>query len=112
MDIDQYKDAFLSDAALAMSKVRLALAALMKDPGDEHALFDVMRIFHSLKSSAAMMQYKPLSDAAADQETLYTQIIDAKGRAPAEDIAGTLRIVDGIEAALMEIKRGEGCPQI
>jgi chemotaxis protein histidine kinase CheA len=70
LDMSQYREAFLTEARASVARVHEAIAKLRLSVTDTDALFEVVRFFHMLKSSSAMMGYEKMSEACRDREKL------------------------------------------
>jgi DNA-binding response OmpR family regulator len=96
----QYRDAYITDTKDCMSKARASLASLDHNPSDTVLIFDVMRLFHSVKSSSALMGFNDLSARCLGIEQRYKKILDAKAAVSAEDRSVALETVARIEETI------------
>lgn len=101
--MDRYRRIFLDDAFSSIENVRSALAALALHPDDAAAVFEAMRLFHSLKSASAMMGYADMSALCQVQEQAFKTVHDTRGAAGEEMRQSALEAVDAIRVRLQAI---------
>lgn len=91
--------AFLTDARESILGIKKALDALKISAEDPKAQFEIMRLFHSLKSASGFMGYQPLSDTCLNIEKRFRGLLDSK----VGDTAAAAEVeeaVNGIEGEL------------
>lgn len=98
--LQEYRGAFIADARQCMEKIRKSLGSLEHSPSETALLFDVMRLFHSVKSSSALMGYSDLSARCLGVEQRFKGILDAKGSAAQDDRTLALDTVVRIEETI------------
>ena len=101
--MDQYLPEFLTDMYTSIENIRSALTYVADIP-DENALYEVMRLFHSMKSAAAMMSFAVISEICIDQEKKFKEVYEKKvtiypalqpeGLAAVERIHGMLETIE------------------
>lgn len=97
MDTSKFRADFVADARSYLGLLAASLEALAKDPADAKELGEVLRAFHTLRSTSATMSYREIASACAAEEKKVREILGT-GRAPsAAEIAGwsaTLRLLE------------------
>jgi chemotaxis protein histidine kinase CheA len=68
VDLSDYKELFLEQAALFLTTLQSSLSQLRTNPRDPEALREAQRATHTLKGMASTMQYDELATLAADLE--------------------------------------------
>ena len=101
--LQQYRGAFITDTRECMKKASVSIASLEKKPEDSALLFDVMRLFHSVKSSSALMGYAELAARCQGLEQRFKEIIDSKGSASEDDRTLALDTAKRIEETIAEL---------
>jgi len=76
MDMDQYKQEFLSDAREQMDSLNEDLLKLEKEGDNQEVVNRLFRAFHTLKGNSGMMGYKKLGELAHSLEDLLSRIRD------------------------------------
>jgi two-component system chemotaxis sensor kinase CheA len=77
--MDQYLEAFLTDTHASLENIRAALVCIEKEQTNHEAIYEAMRLFHSLKSSSAMMGFQPISIICHAQEETFRTLEQGKG---------------------------------
>lgn len=74
MDINQYKEQFVTEARDHIDNINDNLLILEKAPKDEEAITKLFRSFHTLKGNAATMGYQKFSEIAHHLEDVLDKI--------------------------------------
>ena len=98
--LQQYRSAFIDDTKKCMNTARQSLASLELCPSDTALIFDVMRLFHSVKSSSALMGFSDLSARCLGIEVRYKKILDEKTAVTAQDRSIAIDTVARIEETI------------
>lgn len=101
--MDQHLQAFLTDTYTSLENLRSALRCLSEAPGDA-ALFEAMRLFHSMSSSSSMMGFTRMASVCADQEHAFKELHEVGAGVSGARRQDALAAVDGIRAMLETIK--------
>jgi chemotaxis protein histidine kinase CheA len=112
MDIQKYQQLFVEETQSSMQLMWDALEQLKVDPTSKDAYFEVMRMFHSLKSCSAIMGHTHVHDACRQMEMLYKEVNEDESQAIPEIITLTEKNGKGIEDALNKIADGEVNPTV
>lgn len=92
-DEKELKDLFVSEVGDYLQKLNEKLLAFEKNQGEKEILDEIMRAFHTLKGSSAMMGYRNMSSLAHAAESVCDLMrMDA--------IAPTTKIINGLFAAV------------
>lgn len=102
--LQQYRAAFITDTRECMEKARTAITCLATQASNADALFEVMRLFHSVKSSSALMGYGDLSARCAGLEQRFKALIDEKKAVTPEDRNVALETAARIEETIAALK--------
>jgi len=97
-NLEQYRGIFLQDAAESFRKIRAAIVVLHKDPTNADAIFEILRLFHSMKSSSAMMGFEKISKSCAIKEKLFREVQSGQvllSKAVLDDIAAVAAAIEG-----------------
>lgn len=78
MDIEKYKDEFITEAREYLDTLNDSLLILEKDPKDEMNINRIFRAFHTLKGNAATMGFMRLSEVAHALEDILAKVRDGK----------------------------------
>ena len=100
MDMRAYTQAFVDDARDSMAKAHAALQILRKLPRDEKQLYEVMRLFHSIKSTAVMMGLQEISDLCGSIELLYKGILEKGGSVSSDALETAEKATKQVEEAV------------
>lgn len=99
-----YREAYFSEMSKYLKDLRLRLHALQKKGQNDDGLFQVMRIFHSIKSASAMMGYVEVARKAWGMELIYAKVIEIKIKIP-EIFDSALEVTDKLEEMLKKLER-------
>lgn len=88
MELNEYKDAFLTEAREYLAGLSNALLLLEKDPAQTEAVREIFRAAHTLKGMSATMGYEPmarlthlmetvLEPVRSGTQTLHPRLVDA-----------------------------------
>ncbi len=100
LDMSQFTGAFTKDAHEMMAKARASLDALETDLSSQSQLYDVMRIFHSVKSTSQIMGKTDIADRCGGMEKLFNDFLESKSPATPDAIAQGRGVVGFVEKAL------------
>lgn len=103
-DMDQYLGAFLSDTHASLETIRSALRSLETNPSDQEAVYEAMRLFHSLKSSSAMMGFQSVSSLCHAMEEAFRTLEKSKGSCDAALLTEATGIAESIQTSLQTIE--------
>lgn len=98
--LQQYRSAFIEDTKNCMKTARVSLASLETHSSDTTLIFDVMRLFHSVKSSSALMGFSDLSSRCFGIEQRYKKILDEKATVSEQDRSIAIDTVARIEETI------------
>lgn len=104
---EKYKSLFLTEAEEKIAALNTALLGLEKEPGSNTFANDAMAASHTLKSSAAAMNFVEISHLAHAMENFFEQVRSEKQPLAAQSIAMLFESADALSASLMAIKKGE-----
>jgi two-component system, chemotaxis family, sensor kinase CheA len=103
----KYKKLFLAEADEKISELNNALLGLEKKPGNKEQANQAMRAAHTLKSSAAAMEYMQISHLAHAMEDFFEQV-RSQSQTLAPEIINILFVtVDTLSNSLVNIKKGK-----
>ncbi|MDB4978448.1 MAG: Chemotaxis protein CheA [Candidatus Peribacteria bacterium] len=108
-DMSHYRDAFLSDAYASVENIRSALMYLADKPADHDALFEVMRLFHSIKSASAMMGYADMSQTCQEQEHVFKTLYESESMTEDTLREHAVQAVETIRNGLQAIQNQVSC---
>ncbi len=97
-------DAFLADTHASLENIRAALQCLTEKADDHDAIYEAMRLFHSLKSSSAMMGFQGISDLCHAEEETFRAIEQGTKVVDASCLTDAVKIVESIHDSLQRIK--------
>ena len=98
MDLDKYRELYLSESREHLSRMRGLLEGLLRGSGIE-SVHDLFRHAHSLKGMAASMGFTATGDLAHSLENLFD--LWRKGAPPLRDqVEAALRASDALDALL------------
>ncbi|TSC94023.1 MAG: Uncharacterized protein CEN87_692 [Parcubacteria group bacterium Licking1014_1] len=104
---EKYKNLFITEAEEKIAALNSALLGLEKEPGSSTFANDAMRAAHTLKSSAAAMNFTELSHLSHAMENFFEQVRSEKQTLSTQSIAMLFESADALSASLMAIKKGE-----
>ncbi|HEX9664477.1 MAG TPA: Hpt domain-containing protein, partial [Patescibacteria group bacterium] len=105
VDISKFKEIFVSEAEDLLMNLNKDLLALEKKGAQKNLLNNLMRSFHTLKSSAAAMGYKQISSLAHSLEDIFDQTRKTGAKLGQVVISRSFQAVDALEKSLGEIKK-------
>lgn len=108
-EISSYLGIFIEETNEEIETMNLALLALEKVPGDIENINTIMRVMHSIKSSAAALGYSNISNLAHATESLILAIKNNRHEFTSELITTLLHAIDEIKNILgLAKKDGSG----
>jgi two-component system chemotaxis sensor kinase CheA len=102
MDLDKYRELYLSESREHLSRMRGLLEGLLKGAGAE-SVHDLFRHAHSLKGMAASMGFTATGDLAHSLEGLFDLWRKGTGPLPAQ-VEAALRASDALDALLDAVR--------
>jgi two-component system, chemotaxis family, sensor kinase CheA len=112
MSIDKYKKLFLTEADEKISALNKALMGLEKKPGNVNLVNDAMRASHTMKSSAAAMNFMGISHLAHAMEDVFEQVRTKKHQLEPHALEILFENVDILSSAVRAIKTGKPQPNM
>lgn len=109
---EKYKKLFLVEADEKITALNKALLGLEKKPSDSTFANDAMRAAHTLKSSAAAMNFMGISHLAHAMEDLFEQVRSRKHSLEPRSVEHLFESVDALSAAVKAIKKGKPEPDM
>ncbi len=110
IDLSIFLNEYLGDAATGFQKAGDALLAFEKDRGQVEKLDEVARVFHTLKSSSAMLEFDDIAGLAHCAEDILGRIRRDKMPASQEVVNILFETTDTLEKMVME--RGGEIPEV
>ncbi|MCR4311485.1 MAG: Hpt domain-containing protein, partial [Candidatus Taylorbacteria bacterium] len=104
---EKYKSLFLTEAEEKIAALNTALLGLEKEPGSSAFANDAMRAAHTLKSSAAAMDFTEISHLAHAMENFFEQVRSGKQPLAPQNVEMLFESVDALSASLTALKKGE-----
>jgi len=104
---EKYKNLFITEAEEKIVDLNSALLNLEKKPNDSTFANDAMRAAHTLKSSAAALNFMEISHLAHAMENFFDQVRSAGQTLAPRSIEMLFQSVDMLAASLTVIKKGE-----
>lgn len=105
IDLSIFLDEYLSDSRAGFQKAGDALLSFENDPGRTERLDEIGRVFHTLKSSSAMLGFNDISGLAHAAEDLIGGMKDANAPAARKAVDVLFEVTDALERMVAE--RGE-----
>ncbi len=102
IDLSIFLNEYLGDAATGFQKAGDALLAFEKDRGQVEKLDEVARVFHTLKSSSAMLEFDDIAGLAHCAEDILGRIRRDKMPASQEVVNILFETTDTLEKMVME----------
>jgi two-component system, chemotaxis family, sensor kinase CheA len=103
----KYQEIFFQEADQKIADLNAALLLFEKNQIDEKAINDAMRAAHTLKSSAAAMEYEAISQTAHEMEDLFEIVRTKKKRLSQDAVEVLFAATDALQFALSSLKSGE-----
>jgi len=103
----EYKKIFMQEAAELLQQMNSALLSLEKNGEDKEALNSIFRAAHTIKSMAASMGYKPISELAHKMEDLLERIRTGKTSSNEELVELLFKSFDLIESMVASVGKDE-----
>ncbi len=103
---EKYKKLFLAEADEKIAALNTAFLALEKKPGDSTFATDAMRAAHTLKSSAAAMNFMEMSHLAHAMEDVFEEVRTKKRPLSPVAIETLFAAVDMFSTAISSVKKG------
>jgi len=107
---EKYKKIFLIEAGEKITALNTAFIGLEKEPGSSTFANDAMRASHTLKSSAAAMNFMQISHLAHAMEDVFEEVRTKKHRLPHTAIETLFSAVDMLSTAILAVKKGKSEP--
>ncbi len=104
---EKYKKVFFAEAEEKIAALNTAFLGLEKEPGSITLATDAMRAAHTLKSSAAAMNFMEMSHLAHAMEEVFEEVRSAGQTLTPRSIEMLFESVDTLAASLKAIKKGE-----
>lgn len=105
-DTAKYKDIFFSEAEEKIGVLNSALLSLEKEPGNSQFVSEAMRAAHTLKSSAAAMEYNQISHLVHAMEDLFESVRSQKTKIEPRTIDILFQCVDVLSSSIASLKKG------
>ena len=105
IDLNKFKDLFISEVEDHLQKLNDNLLALEKNPTDKKLMNELMRSSHTMKSSSAMMGYKKMSFLTHVMEDVFDYARNDQLKLTPEIINKLFETFDILEESLMSIKK-------
>jgi two-component system, chemotaxis family, sensor kinase CheA len=107
VDTKKYKKIFLSEADEKILELNTALLALEKNPSNTSSAAAAMRAAHTLKSSAAAMDYISISHLAHSMEDLFEGVRLEKKSIQPEAIDTLFEAIDTLSLSIKNLKKNQ-----
>lgn len=104
---EKYKNLFITEAEEKIADLNSALLGLEKKPSDSVFANNAMRAAHTLKSSAAAVNFMEISHLAHAMENFFEQVRSAGQTLAPHSIEMLFQSVDMLAVSLKAIKKGE-----
>jgi two-component system chemotaxis sensor kinase CheA len=107
MDIDDFKDMFISETTEHVQQLNDNMLKLEKKPDDMDALADVFRSSHTIKGMAATMNYEDISTLAHEMESALDRYRKTKSKLDPDTIEVIFECLDVLEKLTDAVQTGE-----
>lgn len=107
---EKYKKIFLAEAEEKILALNMALLSLEKEPGNNKFGNNAMRAAHTLKSSAAAMNFMEMSRLNHAMEDIFEEVCTKKRSLSRVEIETLFAAVDLLSLAVSNIKKGANEP--
>lgn len=104
---EKYKRLFTTEAEEKIAALNAALLGLEIEPGSQTFARDAMRAAHTLKSSAAAMNFIEMSHLAHAMEDVFEEVHTKKGSLSPSAIETLFAACDMLSLTVSSIKKGE-----
>ena len=105
MDVEKYRELYLTEAQKQVAAMERALVSLRGSPGDVESLEGMCRAAHTLKGMSATMGYEQLARLSGDLEKLTERVRHGSATGKSEfagllsDCVAALRVlIEGVAA--------------
>ncbi len=106
VEIDQYRQVFVNEIKILTAKLRSLVVELEKNLSDLNLAEEVMRIVHSIKGMAAVMEYSSLATLSHELETILVANIET-GEISEVIISSFLIFIDKLEQFIRLLEVGD-----
>lgn len=105
---EEYRTLFLAEARDLIDRFERMLIQL--ESGDRSALKEIYRILHTIKGSAGVMGYQPITDLVHQSEEIVKSAQENKAGIDNRTIIDLYESLDFLKKAIRSIERGEPIP--
>lgn len=102
IDLSIFLDEYLSDAKSGFQKAGDAVLAFEKDGSRKDTLVEMERVFHTLKSSSAMLGFNDIAGLSHSAEDLIGAMKDADAQAAQVSVDILFEVLDALEKMVAE----------
>lgn len=106
-NMEKYKQLFIAEAQEKITLLNASLLGLEKKPSDSVLANNAMRASHTLKSSAAAMNFTGFSHLAHAMENLFEKVRSRQQALTPEEIAILFECADAMSSSLTAIKNNK-----
>ena len=108
MDQKELEEAFVAEVTSMLAKACEILNAMQDQKGHPKTdIFELMRFFHTVKSSAAVMGLPHLSERCRDMEQRWKTCVDAGVAASADLLFETKNALDSVKEEMRKLRAHE-----
>lgn len=106
-DLATYKNLFLQVAGEHLVNIRKNLDLLKTNPQDSHVIYEIFRLFHSLKSQNFFMGFEKTAKLAKTLETYFRGIKDGHRVYNPALLSSILNAINRLEDSLRSIEKSD-----
>lgn len=106
-ELEQLQEIFLEETSEYVTELNETLLALEQNKNDPDLLQTLFRIMHTLKSSAAAMGYKALSQLSHKSESLLQKVRDENLELTSTMLDILFKVADQVNALIKDLNNGE-----
>ncbi len=107
MHVSQYKQLFLSEAALKLKHLEDVLILLEKNPHDKKGIDAILQQLHALKGDAATMNYQALANALHQVEDLFIGVRQGNRSLGSDSLDACFMAIDAFRRNLDSIRESD-----
>jgi two-component system chemotaxis sensor kinase CheA len=110
MDMSQYLECFMSEAAEHLQALSTNLLELERGPGNMDVFNEILRSTHTLKGMSATMGFKHMAELTHEMESTLLLLKDCRDAAASEVVDVLFKCLDALQVMITAIGEG-GSPE-